>query len=68
MTPGMWIGLIGGVLCGWVVSAVFSNGPKTPLEAFTGDHDASGSGCLTFLALTFVFGLIGLGVGAWILG
>ena len=51
MTANMWIGLAAGVFVGWLAGAVFTKGPKTPMEAFTGDYEAGGPGCLTFLIL-----------------
>ena len=64
MTPGMWIGLLVGVFVGWFISAVFTEGPKTPLEAFSGDYDTSGPGCFTFVALVILCGGVGVITGA----
>jgi len=44
-------GAIVGALIGWAVAAIFSSGPKTPLEAFTGDYESGGPGCFVFLLL-----------------
>lgn len=64
MTPGMWIGLLAGVFIGWFIGAVFTEGPKTPLEAFNGDFDSSGPGCFAFLVLIVFFGGVGVIAGA----
>ena len=64
MTPGMWIGAIAGAVLGWVISAVFSRGPKTPMEALSGDYEAGGPGWLTFLLLVLGCGAAGLVGGA----
>lgn len=64
MTASMWIGAAAGVFLGWIVGAIFTSGPKTPMEAFTGDYEASGPGCVTFLILIAVFAAGGTIAGA----
>ena len=68
MTAGMWIGAAAGAFLGWFIAALFTQGPKTPLEAFSGDYEASGPGCLTFLVLVVGGGAAGLLVGATLFG
>ncbi|MEZ6000236.1 hypothetical protein [Hyphomonas sp.] len=62
MTPSMWIGAIAGLFAGWIIGAVFTSGPKTPMEAFSGDYESSGLGCFAFLILIAV--CVGSGVFA----
>lgn len=54
MTPSMWIGAIAGLFAGWTIGAIFTRGPKTPMEAFSGDYESSGLGCFAFLILIAV--------------
>ena len=55
MTPSMWIGAVAGLFAGWIVGAVFTKGPKTPMEAVSGDYESGGLGCFAFLVLIAVF-------------
>ena len=64
MTPSMWIGTIAGVFLGWIVGAVFTKGPKTPMQALSGDHESGGLGCFAFLILIAVFAAGGAIAGA----
>ncbi|BBM84398.1 hypothetical protein [Candidatus Uabimicrobium amorphum] len=57
------IGAVIGAFVGWFIAAMFSSGPKTPIEAFTGDYDSDGLGCLAFLLLIAV----GAGLGGFML-
>jgi len=53
MTMGEFsvVGAIVGALIGWIVGAIFSKGPKTPVQAFTGDYEGGGPGCFVFFLL-----------------
>ena len=55
MTPSMWIGAVAGLFAGWIVGAVFTKGPKTPMEAVSGDYESGGLSGFAFLVLIAVF-------------
>lgn len=41
----LWIGGIVGGIVGWIVAAILSEGPRTPLEALSGEG-GGGLGCI----------------------
>ncbi len=53
------VGAIIGALVGWIVAAIFSKGPKTPFQAFTGDYEGGGPGCFVFLLLIIAGAALG---------
>ena len=52
-------GAIVGGLIGWVVGVIFSKGPKTPIEAASGDYERGGPGLILFLLLVIGGALVG---------
>ncbi len=62
------IGAIVGGFVGWVIAAATSSGPKTPLEAFSGDYERSGVGCFGFVLLVGGGALVGGVIGALLSG
>ena len=63
MSPTILIGAALGALVGWIVSAVFSRGPKTPMEALRGEHASGGVGCLGFIAILVAGAVVGGVIG-----
>lgn len=61
---GAVVGAIAGGLLGWIIAALFSSGPKTPMEALEGGYERSGVGCFGFLLLVGGGAVIGAIVGA----
>ena len=45
------VGAVAGAIAGWILGALFSKGPKTPMEAFRGDYEGGGPSCFVFLLL-----------------
>jgi uncharacterized membrane protein YeaQ/YmgE (transglycosylase-associated protein family) len=53
------VGAIIGGLIGWIAAAIFSKGPKTPIQAFSGDYEGGGPGCVVFLLLLIIGAALG---------
>ena len=51
MEPSSIMGAFAGAVAGWILAAIFSRGPKTPLEALRGDYQRGGTGCVGFMLL-----------------
>jgi hypothetical protein len=58
------LGALGGAFAGWLIVAVFSKGPRTPLEAVRGDYESGGLGCITSLLLIVGGAAVGALIGS----